>query len=92
MGGALSYPDYVDYAAAVKSFSSAGAYASRTFTLTGIAEPERIEGARVSASMFPTLKAQCCLAVKPVRPLGLHRGRYPAWAPPLCRRPDPEGQ
>ncbi|HUQ80201.1 MAG TPA: ABC transporter permease [Gemmatimonadaceae bacterium] len=54
-GGALSYPDYVDYAASAKSFTSAGAYASRTFTLTGVAEPERVEGARVSASMFPTL-------------------------------------
>ena len=54
-GGALSYPDYVDYSAGVKSFSSVGSYASRTFTLTGITEPERIDGARVSASMFPTL-------------------------------------
>ena len=53
-GTALSYPDYVDYAASTKSFSSMGAYATRTFTLTGATEPERVEGARVSASMFPT--------------------------------------
>lgn len=54
-GGALSYPDYVDYAASARSFTSMGAYASRTFTLTGTADPERVEGARISASMFPTL-------------------------------------
>ena len=54
-GAALSYPDFVDYAASTKTIASLGAYASRTFTLTGIPEPERIEGARVSASMFPTL-------------------------------------
>jgi predicted permease len=53
--GALSYPDYVDLAATARSFASMGAYASRTFTMTGSAEPERVEGARVSASMFPTL-------------------------------------
>jgi len=54
-GSALSYPDYVDYAASARSFTSVGAYASRTFTLAGSAEAERVEGARVSASMFPTL-------------------------------------
>jgi putative ABC transport system permease protein len=64
-GGALSYPDYVDYAASTKSFVSMGAYASRTFTLTGTAEPERVEGARISASMFPTL------GIAPARGRGL---------------------
>ena len=64
-GTALSYPDFVDYAAATKSFVSMGAYASRTFTLTGMVEPERVEGARVSASMFPTL------GIAPARGRGL---------------------
>jgi putative ABC transport system permease protein len=54
-GGALSYPDYVDLAATAKSFTSMSAYASRTFTMMGTSEPERVEGARVSASLFPTL-------------------------------------
>ena len=54
-GSALSYPDYVDYAASTRSFTSIGAYASRTFTIAGSAEAERVEGARMSASMFPTL-------------------------------------
>ena len=54
-GTALSYPDYVDYAASTRGFTSVGAYASRTFTLAGSAEAERVEGARMSASMFPTL-------------------------------------
>ncbi len=54
-GGALSYPDYVDFATGARSFTSVGAYASRTFTLTGSADAEHVEGARMSASMFPTL-------------------------------------
>jgi len=54
-GGALSYPDYVDYAASAKSFASMGASASRSFLITGTADPERLEGARVSASLFATL-------------------------------------
>ena len=53
--GALSYPDYVDYAASAKSFASMGASASRSFLFTGSTDPERVEGARVSASLFPTL-------------------------------------
>ena len=64
-GSALSYPDYVDFAASARSFTSMGAYANRTFTLTGGAEPERVEGARVSASMFPTL------GIAPARGRGL---------------------
>jgi len=54
-GTALSYPNYVDYAAQSRSFTSIGAYAPRTFIVTGATEAERIEGARVSANMFPTL-------------------------------------
>ena len=54
-GSALSYPDYVDYAASTRGFATMGAYASRTFTIAGSAEAERVEGARMSASMFPTL-------------------------------------
>ena len=53
--GALSYPNYVDYAAGSKSFTSIGAHAARTFIVAGPTEAERIEGARVSANMFPTL-------------------------------------
>jgi len=54
-GGEFSYPDYVDYATRSRSFVSMGSYASRTFTIVSGSEPERIDGARVSASMFPTL-------------------------------------
>jgi putative ABC transport system permease protein len=54
-GSALSYPNYADYAAQATSFTSIGSYAARTFTVLGTSEAERVEGAFVSASMFPTL-------------------------------------
>jgi putative ABC transport system permease protein len=54
-GGALSYPNYADYVAQTTSFTSVGSYAARTFTVLGASEAERVEGAFVSASMFPTL-------------------------------------
>ena len=54
-GAALSYPNYVDYAAQATHFTSIGAYAARTFTVLGTGEAERVEGAFASASLFPTL-------------------------------------
>jgi putative ABC transport system permease protein len=54
-GGEFSYPDYVDYAERSRSFVSMGSYAARTFTIASGGEPDRVDGARISASMFPTL-------------------------------------
>src|SRR5262245_65121267 len=52
-------PDFRDLALQNRSFSHLGAYFGNvTFNLSGGAEPERVNGARVSASLLPTLGAQ----------------------------------
>ena len=52
-------PDFRDLALQNRSFSHLGAYfGNATFNLSGGAEPERVNGARVSASLLPTLGAQ----------------------------------
>ena len=53
--GAWSVPDYLDLAALSGVFSSVGAHAEGTWNVGGMDEPERILGARVTASLFPTL-------------------------------------
>ncbi|HET7462941.1 MAG TPA: ABC transporter permease [Longimicrobium sp.] len=51
----LSYPDYVDWGNLDGALTSAGAYTNTMVNLGGIDEPQRVVGARVSASLFPTL-------------------------------------
>jgi putative ABC transport system permease protein len=51
-------PDFRDLAEQNRSFEQLGAYAPATFNLSGGGEPERVEGARVSASWLPTLGVQ----------------------------------
>jgi putative ABC transport system permease protein len=52
-------PDFRDLAAQNHSFSHLGAYfANATFNLVGGSEPERVSGARISASLLPTLGVQ----------------------------------
>lgn len=50
-----SYPDYVDWKAQSTSFESMAAYNDGTLTLTGVAEPERINAELVSAGYFELL-------------------------------------
>ena len=50
-----SAPEYLDYRQRNHSFQSIGAYASRSFNLTGGHEPQRIKAARVTASLFDVL-------------------------------------
>jgi len=57
----LSAPEFVDVQQQVQSFESVAAYTTQGFNLSGIGEPERIRGALVSASLFPTLKVQSAL-------------------------------
>ena len=54
----LSAPEFVDVQQQAQSFESVAAYTTQGFNLSGIGEPERIRGALVSASLFPTLKVQ----------------------------------
>ena len=59
-GGSImssSLPDYEDWRRQLTSFESLGLLSGWTFNLTGLDLPERIYGARVSGSFFPTLGA-----------------------------------
>lgn len=56
--GSWSMPDYEDLRALPGVFSGVGAYTESTWNVGGIEEPERILGARVTASLFPTLGLQ----------------------------------
>jgi putative ABC transport system permease protein len=50
-----SYPDFTDWRAQSHSFSQIAAYRTESFTVTGQGEPAHIEGAVVSAELFPLL-------------------------------------
>ncbi len=64
-GMSFSYPDYEDLvrAAAVRHdvFSDVSAWTPRRWNVGGLNEPERLSGARVGASLFPTLGLQPAL-------------------------------
>jgi predicted permease len=53
--GNFSYPDYVDVNTAGGAFSATGLVSERQWNLGGLDEPERVEGARITASLFPLL-------------------------------------
>ncbi len=50
-----SPPEYVDYRDRNRAFASVGGYANLDLNLTGDGAPERIQAARVTSSLFPTL-------------------------------------
>ena len=54
----VSPPDYLDLVAQQHSFSSIGAYRTRTQELSGSGEPEQVNGAEVTASVFGVLGVQ----------------------------------
>ncbi|MFP5261703.1 MAG: ABC transporter permease [Blastocatellia bacterium] len=56
--GSASYPDFADFRSQNQVFDDMAAFRSRGYTLTGAGEPERIDGARVSASFFQLLGAE----------------------------------
>ncbi len=51
----VSPPDYLDLVAFQRSFSAIGAYRTRTLELSGRGEPEQVDGAEVTASVFDVL-------------------------------------
>jgi putative ABC transport system permease protein len=53
-----SYPDFVDWRDQNTVFERIAAQSSPSFTLTGGAEPERVNGELVSADYFPLLRAR----------------------------------
>jgi predicted permease len=56
----ISYPNFLDWARGNHSFSALAAYMADDFNLTGMGEPERVSGQRISAGFF------ALLGVKPV--------------------------
>lgn len=55
--GAASYPRYLDWRQHQRAFTDMGAWAPRAMTVTGTAEPERVNGAVASASFFRVIGA-----------------------------------
>jgi predicted permease len=55
-----SAANFLDWQKQATLFQGMGAFAERTFNLTGVGEPERLEGRRVSANLFDLL------GVKPI--------------------------
>ena len=51
----LSAPEFTDFRARADAFDGVAAYNVQGFNLTGAGEPERIQGAAVSATLFPLL-------------------------------------
>ena len=56
--GNFAAPDFRDVATQNRSFERLGAYSDATFNLAGGGEPERVNGARVSAGLLTTLGVQ----------------------------------
>ncbi|HUQ80029.1 MAG TPA: ABC transporter permease, partial [Gemmatimonadaceae bacterium] len=56
--GAFSYPDFLAWRNAQRSFSNAGTWASWSATITGGDRPEMLSGLRVSPSLLPMLGVQ----------------------------------
>jgi putative ABC transport system permease protein len=53
--GNFSYPDFVDVGNAGGTLAAVGLVSERQWNLGGLDEPERVEGARVTSSVFPML-------------------------------------
>jgi len=51
----MSAPDYRTFAERQRSFEALAVYGNRHFDLTGEGRPERVQGARISSSLFPLL-------------------------------------
>ena len=54
----VSYPNFLDWQQRSRSFEQVALYRNETYTLTGVANPERLRGEMTSASIFPALGLQ----------------------------------
>ena len=59
--GKVSYPDFVDWKRQSQFTQGMAIYSPSGFALTGVAEPEHLKGAVVSADFFPLLKIKPAL-------------------------------
>ncbi|MCI0407776.1 MAG: ABC transporter permease, partial [Acidobacteria bacterium] len=57
----LSGPDFADRRDQSRVFENLGVYADANLNLTGGGDPERIQGVRISAGVFPSLGVQAAL-------------------------------
>ncbi len=57
-GGAISYPNFLDWKNQQSVFEKFGVYSGNAFTLTGAGEPAQLDGAIVSADVFAALRTQ----------------------------------
>jgi putative ABC transport system permease protein len=55
---ALSYPNFADYRATMRTLSGLGAYSVETLTLSGALTPEQVSGAAISHDLFDVLGVQ----------------------------------
>src|SRR6202050_1116442 len=53
--GSISYPNFQDWQRDNQSFQSIAGFRDDDFSLTGLGEPQRMDGVMVSANFFPTL-------------------------------------
>lgn len=54
--GRVSWADYVDWKVQGRAFDGTAAYRTGDYNLTGNGDPEQVQGASVSASLFPLLR------------------------------------
>ena len=54
----ISYPDYLSWRDQNRSFTQVGMYTWQAIAFSGEGEPERVDGAMVSANLFPLLGAR----------------------------------
>ena len=59
--------NFLDWQKQAQSFTGIAAMAERSFNLTGVGEPERLEGRRVSANLFELLGVPPCLDARSYR-------------------------
>lgn len=74
----VSVPDYQDYAARLRSVSAIAAMKPIELTLTGAGEPARLQGAAVTATLFPLL------GVRPVHGRAFRADDEKAGTPPIA--------
>lgn len=60
-GMSISYPNFTDWREQNSSFEQIAVFRRQSFNLTGGSEPERLNGAQVSATLFPILTYQPAL-------------------------------
>ena len=76
-GRSVSYPDFLDWQRESTSFETLTAVQSRSLTLSGTDDPERVQGAAISAGLFTML------GIAPALGRDIARSRRRAGAAPV---------